>query len=65
MCVCVSWFFFFFGSICSNSPEVRCSAEQNPTQLQEGSVVGGVSWANPVPGANLRLDFGAFQFRPL
>ena len=28
-----------------------------------GLVVGRVSlWANPVPGANLHLDFGAFQF---
>ena len=40
VCVCELVFFFFFGSIRSNSPEVRCSAEQNPTQLQEGSVRG-------------------------
>ena len=61
--------FFFFLQQHSNSPEVRCSAEQNPAELQKGSrcgwglIVGRVLlWANPVPGANLHLDFGAFQF---
>lgn len=31
--------------------------------FRKGLIVGGVSlWANLVPGANLHLDFGAFQF---
>ena len=65
VCVCELVFFFFLAAYARTLQRSDAVQSRTPLSFRKGLFVGGVSWANPVPGANLRLDFGAFQFRPL